>query len=192
MIVRDEEHNLPNCLRDAAEIVDDFVIVDTGSRDRTKEVAVDFGAAVFDFPWIDDFAAARNHALQHARGDWVLSLDADERLDGENQKRLRNLLDNLDENELGYLMLVKAHNNSNFVLHQIRLFRNHPQIRWESRVHEQLFPSFQRLRAEPRVSNVTIEHTGYQDPVLVQQSRRKLSTLTRSVSEEPLLADASG
>src|SRR5262249_27025191 len=69
MIVRNEEHHLPDCLASVRDLVDEMVVVDTGSTDRTKEVARSFGARVFDFPWVDSFSAARNAALAHATGE---------------------------------------------------------------------------------------------------------------------------
>src|SRR5262249_6489310 len=69
MIVRDEEANLPDCLGSVADLVDEVVVVDTGSADRAQEVAARFGAKVVDFPWVDSFAAARNESLRHATGD---------------------------------------------------------------------------------------------------------------------------
>src|SRR5262249_23051971 len=92
MIVRNEEANLPGCLESVADLVDEMVVVDTGSTDRPKGVACRYGARVFDFPWVDHFAAARNESLRHARGRWVFWLDADDRLDEENRARLRTLL----------------------------------------------------------------------------------------------------
>jgi tetratricopeptide (TPR) repeat protein len=89
MIVRDEEAMLGACLASARDAVSDMVVVDTGSRDATRRIALDAGARVFDFTWCDDFAAARNEALRHARGDWVLALDADERLTAVGAGRLR-------------------------------------------------------------------------------------------------------
>lgn len=80
MIVRDEEELLPACLASVAGVVDEIIVVDTGSVDGTREVARRAGALVVDRPWDDDFAAPRNEALRHATGDWVLQLDADERL----------------------------------------------------------------------------------------------------------------
>ena len=97
MIVRNEEENLPACLASAADLVDEVVVVDTGSRDRTREVAAGFGARVYEFPWVDDFAAARNESLRHATGDWVFWLDADDRLDGDNRGRLKTLFAGLNE-----------------------------------------------------------------------------------------------
>lgn len=78
MIVKNEERSLERCLKKAASLVDDIVIADTGSEDRTKEIARSMGAGVWDYCWNDDFADARNFALEHSDGDWNLILDADE------------------------------------------------------------------------------------------------------------------
>src|SRR3712207_5969033 len=88
MIVKDEEHNLPDCLGPVAGLFDELVVVDTGSSDRTKEVAAALGARVFDFPWCDSFAAARNESLRHATGDWVFWLDADDRIEEPDRRSL--------------------------------------------------------------------------------------------------------
>ena len=92
MIVRDEEDNLPACLASAAGLFDEIVVVDTGSTDRTVEIARRFGARVFDFVWVDDFAAARNAALARATGDYAFWLDADDVLDPPQRDRLQALL----------------------------------------------------------------------------------------------------
>ena len=89
MIVRDEEANLPHCLESARGIFDEIVVVDTGSVDRTQQIARAFGARAFEFAWIDDFAAARNAALSHATGDHAFWLDADDVLDPPEREKLR-------------------------------------------------------------------------------------------------------
>ena len=81
MIVRNEESYLPECLESVADVVNEIIIVDTGSTDNTKKIAESFGATVFDFTWVDDFSKARNYSLSKASNDWILYLDADERLD---------------------------------------------------------------------------------------------------------------
>ena len=95
MIVRDEEENLARCLGSVRGLFDEIVVVDTGSVDRTKEIAREFGARVFDFVWIDDFAAARNEALAHATGDYAFWLDADDVVEPDEKEKLRALLDGL-------------------------------------------------------------------------------------------------
>jgi glycosyltransferase involved in cell wall biosynthesis len=95
LIVRDEERNLPRCLESVRGIFDEIVVVDTGSVDRTKEIARQFGARVFEFAWIDDFAAARNAALERAAGDYVFWLDADDVVDPPEREKLRELLASL-------------------------------------------------------------------------------------------------
>ena len=80
LIVRDEERFLAGCLASLAGRVDEIVVADTGSVDRTREIALEHGARLIEHRWADDFAAARNVALDAASGDWILYVDADERL----------------------------------------------------------------------------------------------------------------
>jgi glycosyltransferase involved in cell wall biosynthesis len=80
LIVRNEETHICDCLRSIVGLVDDIVVVDTGSGDRSREIAAAHGARVVDYEWHDDFAAARNHAIDQAAGDWILYIDADERV----------------------------------------------------------------------------------------------------------------
>jgi tetratricopeptide (TPR) repeat protein len=101
MIVKDEEDNLPDCLASVAGLTDEIIIVDTGSTDRTRDIAVQAGAKVFDFPWVDDFAAARNESISHATGEWIFWMDADDRLDEDNRQKLRRLFDKLRSEEIG-------------------------------------------------------------------------------------------
>ena len=90
MIVRDEQENLPRALESVRGLFDEIVIVDTGSRDRTVEIAREFGARVFHFAWVDDFAAARNAALAHATGDYAFWLDADDVVEPAERRKLES------------------------------------------------------------------------------------------------------
>jgi glycosyltransferase involved in cell wall biosynthesis len=81
MIVKNEERNLPECLASVADLVHETIVVDTGLLDATRELAAERGARVFEMPWIDSFAAARNESLRHARCPWVFWMDADDRLE---------------------------------------------------------------------------------------------------------------
>src|SRR5690242_15059907 len=82
MIVKNEEASLATCLQSAADLVNEVIVVDTGSSDQTKAIAARFGARVHDFAWVNDFSAARNESLRQASGEWIFWLDADESLDG--------------------------------------------------------------------------------------------------------------
>ena len=108
MIVKNEEANLAACLQPVAKLFDEIIVVDTGSTDRTKECARRFGAKVFDFIWVDSFAAARNESLRHATGHWILWLDADDRLDETNLPKLRRLLAELPEDNSCYMMCQRS------------------------------------------------------------------------------------
>jgi predicted Zn-dependent protease len=174
MIVKDEEANLPTCLTSAADLVGEVVVIDTGSTDRSRDVARSFGARVFDFSWVDSFSAARNESLRHATGDWIFWLDADDRLDEMNRARLRSLFGGLGDEVAAYVMnYVSPWDAVGGATHvqQARLFRNHPQIRWQHRVHEQILPSVRALGGVVRWTDVVIMHAGYHEPAV---RRRKL------------------
>jgi glycosyltransferase involved in cell wall biosynthesis len=99
MLVKNEEDNLPACLVFVAGLFDEIVVVDMGSTDRTKEIAIEFGTRVFEFGWIDEFSAARNAAIEHATGDYAFSLDADDVVDPPEREKLQRLLDRLGQGD---------------------------------------------------------------------------------------------
>ncbi len=187
MIVRNEESNLPACLESARDIFDEIVIVDTGSTDRTVEIAQSFGARVFDFVWVDDFAAARNTALARATGDYAFWLDADDVLDPAERVKLKSLLDNLgSEGEAAYVVRCACDPDNEggggqTVVDHIRLFPLRADVRWTYRVHEQILPSLRRADVPVRWTEVTVRHTGYTDVAL---RRRKLDRDEAILKEE--------
>ncbi len=164
MIVRNESTSLPGCLESVRGAVDEIVVVDTGSTDDTREVAARFGARVFSFPWRDDFADARNESLKHCTGDWVLMLDADERLGPGQAGALRACA--ADPAAFAYTVLVRGTATlptgpSVQVMPYERFFRRAPGVRFEGTVHEQIAPSIVRLGGLIKPSSVTVEHLGY-------------------------------
>ena len=190
MIVKNEEANLSKCLRSAADLVDEVIVVDTGSTDQTKEVAAQFGAKVFDFVWIDDFGAARNESLRHATGNWIFWMDGDDRLDEENRKKLRKLFDNLHNENVAYAMkcrcLADVQADTPTLVDHIRLFRNRPEVRWRYRVHEQILPGIRGVGGEVVASDVAIQHVGYVDPAVRRKKQeRDLRILELDRAENP-------
>ncbi len=159
LIVKNGEATLPACLRSSADLVTEMIVVDTGSNDRTKEIAASLGAGVFDFAWVDSFAAARNESLRHATGDWIFWLDADESLDDDNRAKLKALFDQLGDEPAGYVLRQRsAHfhpGDAPTLVDQCRLFRNHPDIRWSYRVHEQILPALRRLGHPQRFTDIS-------------------------------------
>ncbi|MCA8976733.1 MAG: glycosyltransferase [Planctomycetes bacterium] len=170
MIARNEEHFLPECLARARVAVDEIVIVDTGSTDRTVAIAESCGARVLHEPWQDDFSTPRNTGIAAATGDWILVLDADEFLAPGAAERIRELVECPDVS--GYHMrFTNIYSTGKTIgVMMVRLFRNLPGVRYENIIHEQVSPSLQRAGAELGLvlsaADVEVEHHGYCDEVM--------------------------
>jgi tetratricopeptide (TPR) repeat protein len=165
MIVRDEAGSLPACLASVAGVVDELVVVDTGSRDGTGELARAAGARVVEWAWCGDFAAARNCSLEAARGDWVLVLDADETLLEPHLARARLLAfaraagarAAAPAGQLEVHNLVAGGERSRALVS--RFFPSDPAVRFERRIHEQLARDGRPLAGRP--TGVALLHQGY-------------------------------
>ncbi|MCC6233294.1 MAG: glycosyltransferase [Verrucomicrobiales bacterium] len=188
LIVRNEERFIERCLASIKPLAHQIVVVDTGSTDRTVEIAQSFGAEIHTFEWCDDFSAARNVALAHATGDWVLSLDADEELPPEEHARLVAAMNK--DRVLGLrLPLVNVGLEAEGLSYVPRLFRNAPGLFWVSRVHEQIFSSVM-VRAEEWGMEVALgqpqlRHHGYSREVVENRQKidRNLRLLRLAVEE---------
>lgn len=165
MIVRDEEEMLPRCLEAVAPAVDEIVIVDTGSQDRTIEIAKSFGAKVIEREWTGSFSDARNVSFDAAVGDWILYLDADEVLVKEDGDKLRELTGQtwreafhlVETNYTGSNEVGSAIQHS-----ALRVFRNRPQYRFQGRLHEQIAYALPGYLPERMTETlVRVEHYGY-------------------------------
>ncbi len=190
MIVKDEEANLAECLAAVAGVVDEMIVVDTGSSDHTCEVAAKGGARVVDFAWVDDFAAARNESINHATADWIFWLDADERLDPANREKLRNPFAVLSWENPAYLMqqlsATEDPHGSRVAVDQVRLFRRDPALRWEYRVHEQIMLAIRRAGHDMRRTDIVITHGGYEALGAAERKlQRNVELLLRQDAERP-------
>lgn len=184
LIVRDEEERLPGCLASVAPLVDEIVVVDTGSRDATVQVARAHGATVLESPWRDDFSVPRNVALRAARGRWILSIDADERVAPMTRSSLDELLE--AEDVAAYMVLLRPAPGQT-PYRECRLFRNSPEIRFEGAVHERVFPSVTAYAAREglRVGRcpLLVEHDG--ERARDAKARRDLPLLVAHVESFP-------
>jgi glycosyltransferase involved in cell wall biosynthesis len=190
MIVKNEEAHLRDCLRSVRDLVDEIVIADTGSTDATKAIAREFDAVVVDFVWEDSFAAARNASLQPATGAWIFWMDADERLDEVNRRRLRGLFSRLGSENVGYAMRqsspLSAAPHAAAYVDQVRLFPRHPTLRWAHRVHEQILPGLRALGADVSPTDIVIDHVGFAEPEAQgPKVDRNLRLLELEIQEHP-------
>lgn len=152
MIVRQEEKALARCLEGIADAVEEIVIVDMGSTDRTKEIARQFTDKIYDFPWMDDFAAARNFAFSKGTGEYLLWMDAEDILPSGEKEKLLALKADLRENPCDMVMMlfdrgVDEGGRTKFSCYRERLVRRCPQARWQGRANERI-PPFGSVRYE--------------------------------------------
>jgi hypothetical protein len=190
MIVRDEEEHIGPCLQAVLPYVDEAIVVDTGSSDRTPDIAVEAGARLFRIKWGENFADARNYALNRASGDWVLVLDADERLEAPDPEAFRQLL--LDDTAAGYTLTILQHRSmepGDYETDMVcRLFRNLPQARYRGRIHEDItIPlTLSCTGRSIKPSGLVLSHFGYlqETAIAKDKARRNRRLLEKAVQEE--------
>ncbi len=189
MIVKDEERFLDDCLASVLGVVDEIVVVDTGSTDKTIEIANLHGARVIDFPWTEHFAEARNQAIDAAEGDFMLTLDADERLDPTTAHHLREAVDQA-EFDVAYLQFANADEKGPTGRRWIapRLYRLTPGLRYIGRVHEQVAQPLAEIRS--LTLDALVLHYGYRQDVFLERGKTERNTrLLEAALEDPEAAN---
>lgn len=172
LIVKDEEANLPRCLASIRGLHDDLVVVDTGSTDATISIARDFGARVFEVPWRNDFAWARNVSLDHGLGQWLMPLDADDELVDTDiaETRARLASGDLDSDVLLGKNRLRYAGGREMTLLAPRLIRRASGFRYTHAVHEQLDTP---PGTPAGVSNLTFLHHGYLTREMLERKERR-------------------
>lgn len=145
MIVKNEELVLERCLNCVKNIADEIIIVDTGSTDKTKEIAYKYTSKVYDFEWVDDFSKARNFSFSKATKDYIMWLDADDVIDEQNIKKIIDLKNNIDPNVDIYMFIYNysfdSNNNPKVIQKRARLLKKSKNYTWISPIHEIIIPS---------------------------------------------------
>ncbi len=207
MIAKDEENYFEQCLTSIKNIVDEIIIIDTGSKDKTKEIAKKFNAKIFDFAWADDFSAARNESLKHATKDWVLVLDADEVLEEKDCEKIKEMIKNAGNGTAGFSFQQRSYikdyfdgamgNKTDFepvkkypfyVLNNlVRVFRNNKGIHFRHRVHELVEESIKEKGMKYEKTDVVLHHFGsVKDAAFVERKADMYSKIIiRQVEENP-------
>lgn len=183
MIVKNEEKNIAKCLKSVRDIVDEMIVVDTGSTDKTIDIARIFGAKTFEFPWTGDFSAARNHSLAQATGDWILILDADEVISALDFKGLQNLLCRKPVTPAAYSIVTRNYVTNVNVMGwtpnsrqypeeagagwapstKVRLFSRREDVFFSNPVHETLEDSLKNVKIPIFPCNIVVHHYGKLD-----------------------------
>lgn len=157
MITKNEELKIKRCLDSVKNLVDEIIVVDTGSTDKTKEIAAEFEAKVFDYTWTNNFSDTRNFAIKQSTGDWNLILDADEIITNFNIDKINNFI-NSKENTIGKIKIINLFEEDNEVKKSNAFIsRLAPKgVYFEGSIHEQLDTSLPR-----EIVDIEIEHDGY-------------------------------
>lgn len=174
VIVKNGEKTLERCLASLAHVCDEIIVVDTGSTDRTKEIAAKFTDAdrIFDFAWIDDFSAARNFAIEQCTGDWVMYLDADDEMDSESCNQLKKVLNESAHEISGYSIPYRY--SSEKILYVPRAFRRSLDLRFVMPVHEYLLIPPELQKTWRVCSDVMVTH--------LKQADENESSLSRNIA----------
>lgn len=196
MIVKNEEDNIRRALSWGKDIMYEQIVVDTGSTDRTVEIAEEMGAKVFHFTWIDDFSAAKNFALDQATGSWIAFLDADEYFSPEDAGKLLPLIARLEKQKplsrrpaiiRTSLVNLRDNGEAGSIMSHDRLFRNMDRLRYINRVHEYLDETGMGDRVFDAREMLTILHTGYTTEAFAGKKKmeRNRTILEKVVSDDP-------
>ncbi|MFB0831233.1 glycosyltransferase [Brevibacillus laterosporus] len=190
MIVCDEEEHLERCLSSAVDTVSEMIIVDTGSQDRSVEIARSYGARVISIPWRGDFSEARNLSLEYATKPWILVLDADEEWVVPPAEQLIEMMDEAET--FGYYVQLQSYvgaTGEEFITDSVcRFFRNDERLRFRGMIHEEIATCI--LEVEPegvRFSPMVVKHYGCLDHVIAQKNKatRNVSLIQKALLEKP-------
>ncbi|MBE6877007.1 MAG: glycosyltransferase family 2 protein [Ruminococcus sp.] len=182
MIVRDEAPVLARCLNCIKHIMDEIIIIDTGSHDNTKEIARQYTELVYDFAWNDNFSDARNFAFSKASCDYQMWLDADDVIDAENQQKLLNLKQTLcaDVVMMPYHIAFDEQDNPVYTYYRERILKRSRNFRWKGAVHEAVTPSGEIIYSE-----IAVQHRKLQ----INDPDRNLRIFEKLIAENsPLCA----
>ncbi len=183
MIVKDEEKFLPTCLDSVNDYVDEIIIVDTGSTDRTIDIARRYNAKIYYHAWENSFSKARNYSLRYATCEWILILDADEEIEKKDAHKLRDVIKDSSVNVILIPVFSKFSNGKNVsIANSERIFKNHLGFHYESIVHNKL-----KYSGQTRKENIRLYHHGYNqgDEQMDKKFVRTATLLKKQIEDEP-------
>lgn len=191
IITKDEEKNIARCINSVKDVVDEIVVVDTGSKDKTVEIAESLGARVIHTKWEDDFSKARNTAIENAKSDWILFLDADEVVKREDVGKIRPLLE--DDTVEAYMFKFVNYGGDSVssgrtqIHYNFKLFRNNGKLRYVYPIHENLKNVVDNRALIYKESGITILHYGYLKETRIEKNKtqRYINMLSKYLLTHP-------
>ncbi len=184
MIVKNEEKNIRRCLSSTINVVDEIIVVDTGSSDKTIDICKEFGAQVYSYTWTEDFSAARNYCIDAATSDWILWMDGDEELVAPDKNRLKKSLKESSEALLVKMIhllsgeAIEAEHD--YISYHNRLFPNNKGYYFEGIIHERLTCDDKDVTKTNGIcEDFSIKHTGYQKELVADKAFRNLKLLLK-------------
>lgn len=196
LIAKNEEKKISKCIESAKHLVNDIIVVDTGSTDNTVQIAKEYGAKVFYYEWIKDFSAARNYAIGKCRGDWIIFLDADEYISDISKKSFMEHIKAAHKLERDAILMPlinieESTKEFQSITTTIRIFRNRPSIRYKGALHERLHNATREMRLHGCNDEMKIFHTGYSLETVLEKSKsqRNLEILYHELEQDPTNAN---
>lgn len=181
MIVKNEENFLTRCLESVTDLVEEIIIVDTGSTDKTKEICTSYKVKLYDFVWSESFAEARNFGINKATKEWILYIDADEEVFVKNIEELKNSLETIDKNLylvpiINYYGSSSPNPNHSYLFTSHRLFKNNKHFKFIGNIHEHLNKESlteKDLKEVEIIRSIEIHHYGYMDSVVKDKKKNE-------------------
>ncbi len=204
MIVRNEEHTITNCLNSVKDLVDEIIIVDTGSTDKTQEIAQKFTKKIYTTVWQNNFSTARNFSLQHATGDWIFILDADEIIDESDHKKILEAINNWKV--LGYQMISRNYTSTTAITGwqpvlaqdplrkspngwypsiKVRLFQRKPGITFFGEIHEMVENAIEAQGGTIKMLSVPVHHYGTLEGNAQEKMQRYIELTKKKLAAQP-------
>ncbi|MBI5416516.1 glycosyltransferase [Candidatus Poribacteria bacterium] len=186
MIVKNEEKNLEEFFGSVSPYFEEIIVVDTGSTDNTRAVAIKYGAKIYDFPWINDFAAARNESIKHAASDWIMWCDADDRISEQDLKKIRKAIKQQRDTAFYCILSNVRQKEIDSTCNQLRIFPNLPEVKFERPIHEQVIYSLKKYNLKFSFTDIVINHMGYEDEIEVEKKiQRNIAIIEIEMKKNP-------
>lgn len=173
MIVKNEEYTIEKCLKKAILLANDIVIVDTGSTDKTRDIAMKYTDKVFDFKWCNDFSKVRNYSIEKSNNDWILVLDADEVITDFNEESIKNFCNEMNRDKVGRIKIINIYEDEygirKYTERVNRLF-NKRYFEYNGIIHEQIVSKEKNIYST-RDIKITLNHIGYSKEVIERSNK---------------------